>query len=89
MASECVKGFKDYTGDEARIREEIRKILVKNFELFGFEPAETPIIEQEEFVRGENSNDEAVSDVFRLQDKGERNLALRYELTFQKKTDAK
>ncbi|MBM3247014.1 histidine--tRNA ligase [Candidatus Pacearchaeota archaeon] len=85
MANECVKGFKDYTGEEARIREEIRKILVKNFELFGFEPAEAPIIENEEFVRGDNSNDEAVSDIFRLKDKGERNLALRYELTFQLK----
>ncbi len=85
MVIETVKGFRDFTGEEAKVREEIRKILVKNFELFGFEPAETPVIEQEEFVRGENSNDEAVSDVFRLQDKGERKLALRYELTFQLK----
>jgi histidyl-tRNA synthetase len=82
---ETVKGFKDYLGEEAVKREKIREILVKNFSLFGFEPAEPPIIESEEFVKGENTNDEAVSDIFKLQDKGERKLALRYEMTFQLK----
>jgi len=42
-------------------------------------------IESEEFVRGENPNDEAVSDVYKLKDKGKENLALRYEFTFQLK----
>ena len=83
--SEITKGFKDYLGSEAKLREKIREILVKNFRLFGFEPAEPPIIESEEFVRGENTNDEAVSDIFKLADKGERKLALRYEMTFQLK----
>lgn len=82
---ETVKGFKDFTGEEAEKREEIRKILVETFEKYGFEPAETPIVEYEEFVRGENANDEAVSDIFKLKDKGERKLALRYEFTFQLK----
>ncbi len=82
---ETVKGFKDFILDEASKREEIRKILVGTFEKYGFSPAETPVIEQEEFVKGENSSDEAVSDIFRLQDKGKRKLALRYEFTFQLK----
>jgi len=83
--TETVRGFQDFTGEEAVKREKIREILVKNFELYGFEPAETPIIEQEEFVKGDNEYDEAVSDIFKLKDKGQRNLALRYELTFQLK----
>ncbi len=83
--TDTVKGFMDFTGEDAVKREEIRKILVETFEKYGFEPAETPIVEQEEFVRGENPSDEAVSDVFRLKDKGERKLALRYEFTFQLK----
>ncbi len=83
--TEPVKGFRDFSGKEAEKRAEIRKIIVETFEQYGFEPAETPIIEREEFVRGENVNDEAVSDVFRLQDKGKRDLALRYEFTFQLK----
>lgn len=85
MITEPVKGFRDYTGEEAKKREKIREILVKTFSSYGFEPAETPIIEREEFVKGENANDEAVSDIFKLQDKGKRNLALRYEFTFQLK----
>jgi len=80
-----VKGFRDFSGEEAVKRAEIMRIIADTFEKYGFEPAETPIIEQEEFVRGENSSDEAVSDIFKLQDKGKRNLALRYEFTFQLK----
>ncbi len=79
---EKVKGFNDYIGEDALKRAEIRKILVETFEKYGFEPAETPVIEYEEFVKGENAQDEAVSDIFKLQDKGKRKLALRYELTF-------
>lgn len=82
---ETVKGFNDFTGQEAIKREAIREILVKNFRLYGFEPAETPIVEYEEFVKGNNQSDEAVSSIFKLQDRGERRLALRYELTFQLK----
>jgi histidyl-tRNA synthetase len=82
---ETVKGFRDFTGEEARMREKIKEILRGNFELYGFEPAETPVIEYEEFVKGENPADEAVSDIFKLQDRGRRNLALRYEFTFQLK----
>jgi histidyl-tRNA synthetase len=82
MTSECVKGFRDFLGEEAEKRERIKEILIKNFRLYGFEPAETPIIEYEDFVRGDNTNDEAISDLFKLEDKGKRKLALRYELTF-------
>ncbi|MEK6817178.1 MAG: ATP phosphoribosyltransferase regulatory subunit [Nanoarchaeota archaeon] len=82
---ELIKGFKDYIGEEAKKRSEIKKILVETFEKYGFEPAETPVIEAEEFVRGENANDEAVSDIYKLEDKGKRKLALRYEFTFQLK----
>jgi histidyl-tRNA synthetase len=86
---EPVKGFRDFSGKEAEKRAEIRKIIAETFEKYGFEPAETPIIEQEDFVRGENKGDEAVSDIFKLKDKGKRNLALRYEFTFQLKRLAK
>jgi histidyl-tRNA synthetase len=85
MRTDQVKGFKDYTGAEAENRAELQKILVETFEKYGFEPAETPVIEYEDFVKGENTGDEAVSDIFKLKDKGKRNLALRYEFTFQLK----
>lgn len=85
MTKELVKGFRDYSGKEAAKRAELRKIIVETFEKYGFEPAETPIIEYEDFVKGENKEDEAVSDIFKLKDKGKRSLALRYEFTFQLK----
>ena len=77
-----VKGFKDFSGEEAKKREKIKEIIIKNFKTYGLEPAETPIIEYENFVKSGNEQDEVVSDIFKLQDKGKRKLALRYELTF-------
>ncbi len=87
MKTELVKGFNDYLGENALKRAEVKKILVDAFESYGFEPVETPIIEYEEFVRGsdEQKEDEAISDIFKLKDKGNRELALRYEFTFQLK----
>ena len=80
-----VKGFQDYSGKEAEKRAQIRKLLVSIFERYGFNSAETPVIEYEEFVKGKNQGDEAVSDIYKLSDKGNRKLALRYEFTFQLK----
>ncbi|MEM4703057.1 MAG: HisS family protein [Candidatus Pacearchaeota archaeon] len=86
---ETVKGFRDFTGKEALKREKIKEIITKKFKIYGFEPAETPIVEYEGFVKRNNTQDEVISDIFRLKDKGQRNLALRYEFTFQLKRLAK
>jgi len=85
MTTQPVRGFRDYDGEEALKRAEIKKILVETFEKYGFEPAETPIIEEEKFVKSNNSQDEVISDIYKLKDKGKRKLALRYEFTFQLK----
>ncbi len=85
MAIETVKGFRDILPPESLKRQAIREVIEKNFKLFGFVPIETPTIEYEELVRGDNQNDSAVSDRFRLKDRGERELALRFEFTFQLK----
>jgi len=84
-----VKGFKDATGKDAEKKAFIKEVIKQIFERYGFLPAETPLIEYEEFVKGENPNDEAVRDIFKLQDRGKRSLALRYEFTFQLKRLAK
>ncbi|MGK0208804.1 MAG: histidyl-tRNA synthetase [Patescibacteria group bacterium] len=87
--SDTVKGFTDFVGKDALKRLKIKRIIEDAFLEFGVEPAETPIIENEEFVTGGNSNDEAVRDVYRLRDRGDRALALRYEFTFQLQRIAK
>ncbi len=79
------KGFCDYSGQEALKRTKVKKTIEETFRSYGFEPAETPIIEYEEFVKENNPNDDAVSETFKLQDRGKRKLALRYEFTFQLK----
>ncbi len=80
-----VKGFQDYTPPESIKREEIKKLIEKYFQLYGFIPVETPVIEFDELMKSDalGNEDEAISDRFRLKDKGGRNLALRYEFTFQ------
>jgi len=85
MNTSTVKGFKDFTGEDAEKRAKIKKILINIFEKYGFKPAETPIVEYEEFVKENNQDDEVISDIFKLKDKGKRDLALRYEFTFQLK----
>jgi len=82
---ETVKGFRDVLPPESLKRRKIREVIEKNFKLFGFVPVETPTIEYEELAKGDNEKDSAVSERFKLKDRGNRDLSLRYELTFQLK----
>lgn len=82
---DTVKGFPEFFPPESQKFEGIRTIVEKTFQRYGFLPLKTPTIEFDELARGDNtgSEDEAVSDRFRLQDKGGRNLTLRHEFTYQ------
>jgi len=83
MTIETVKGFRDIFPPKSLKREKIIRILQDKAKSFGFIPIETPIVEYDELMKGDNENDEAVSDRFRLKDKGNRDLGLRFEFTFQ------
>src|SRR3989344_2105449 len=83
MTIEKVKGFRDIFAPQSLQREKIIGIIKEKAKLFGFMPVETPTVEYDELLKGENENDEAVSDRFRLKDKGDRDLGLRFEFTFQ------
>ena len=81
-----VKGFQDYLPPESLKRRKIIEIVEKYYKLYGFMPIETPIIEFDELMKPDvltEEEDEAVAERFRLQDRGGRNLGLRYEFTFQ------
>jgi histidyl-tRNA synthetase len=82
---ETVKGFQDIMPPESQKRSITRKVIEQTFQNYGFLPIETPTIEYEELMRSNSleQEDEAVSDRFRLKDRGGRNLGLRYEFTFQ------
>ena len=66
MEIQIAKGMRDFSGEDSIKRQKIKEVLVKYFSLYGFEPAETPIIESEKFVKGDNLQDEAVSDTARV-----------------------
>src|SRR3989344_3839232 len=83
MTIEKVKGFRDIFAPQSLQREKIIGILKEKAKLFGFMPVETPMMEYDELLKGDNANDEAVSDRFKLRDKGNRDLGLRFEFTFQ------
>jgi len=82
-----VKGFQDILPGESLKRAKVREVIEKWFKVYGFVPWETPIVEYDELMRPDTlpseGVDEAVSDRFKLQDRGGRNLGLRYEFTFQ------
>jgi len=84
---DTVKGFQDFLPLESLKRDKVRKIVEKYFKLYGFVPVETPMIEFDELMKPSDlpaeQEDGAVSDRFRLKDRGGRNLGLRYEFTFQ------
>lgn len=84
---DTVKGFRDYLPEDAIKREKIKKIAETIFKSYGFKPLETPIVEYDELMRPDTlpseGEDEAIADRFKLQDRGGRNLGLRYEFTFQ------
>ena len=80
---DTVKGFQDFLPPTSEKRKKIKEIVEKWFRLYGFSLVETPIVEFDNLMESETSEDEAVSDRFRLKDKGDRSLGLRYEFTFQ------
>lgn len=82
---DTVKGFQDYLPPVSIRRAKLKQIIEKYYKLYGFQPIETPVVEQDELMRSDtlDGEDEAISDRFRLKDRGGRNLGLRYEFTFQ------
>ncbi len=75
-----VKGFRDFLPSEKRSRDFVAKKVIETFELFGFEPIETPTLEYSSLLLGKYGK-EADKLIYTFKDKGERELALRYDQT--------
>lgn len=76
------KGTRDIAPEEAILLQEIQGVLKKNFEIFGFNPLQTPILEQFETLSSKYTGGaEILKETFQLQDQGQRKLGLRYDLT--------
>jgi histidyl-tRNA synthetase len=74
------KGVKDWYGKQALLRNHVREIVKRNFERYGFNPVETPLIERQEIL-GLKGGGEIQKEIFRLHDQGKRDLALRFDHT--------
>ena len=80
-----VKGTRDFLPEEKILRQKIVEVLTRTFEEFGFSPMETPAIETWEVATSKSNLDETTDvykEIYRFKDQGDRDLVLRYELTF-------
>ncbi len=84
MKLQNAKGTRDINPEDKLLKNKVINTLQEVFELYGFAPLETPIIERYEtlaakFAAGEDSD--AMKETFKLTDQGKRKLALRFDLT--------
>ncbi len=76
---QILKGFRDFFPEEAMKRQYVIDIVRRTFELYGFEPIETPAIEYLEVFTGNIGEDEKL--FYKFEDTGGRKVALRYDQT--------
>lgn len=77
-----LKGTKDRLPEEQVLREQIIDVIKHVFQLYGFKPATTPIIELWDVLASKYSGgEEILKETYRLTDQGQRKLGLRYDLS--------
>ncbi|MEK5077869.1 histidine--tRNA ligase [Solibacillus sp. FSL W7-1436] len=77
-----VKGTQDYLPAQEVVRRNIRRTLEDTFMLYGCKPLETPILNYTELMASKYAGGaEILKEMYTLTDRGERDLALRYDLT--------
>ena len=84
MKLQLPKGMRDINPEDKILRESIIKELTKTFELYGFNPLETPIVERFDVLAnksGAGESSDAMKETFKLKDQGSRKLGLRFDLT--------
>tara|TARA_Y100000310_G_scaffold328702_1_gene397256 strand:+ start:77 stop:1312 length:1236 start_codon:yes stop_codon:yes gene_type:complete len=82
MKLQLAKGVKDTDPEDKIVRQEVGDTLRKVFELYGYAPLETPILERYDVLSAKYAGgSEILKETFKLKDQGSRDLALRYDLT--------
>ncbi|HHT47653.1 MAG TPA: histidine--tRNA ligase [Firmicutes bacterium] len=77
-----LKGTKDYLPEEQYLRNKIRFTLEEVFKSYGFRPLETPILCFMDVLSSKYAGGaEILKEIYQLSDQGQRELALRYDLT--------
>ena len=75
-----LKGFRDYLPEAEIQRALLQEKLTSAFRSFGFVPIDTPVLEYSEILL-RKSNGETEKQVFRFEDNGKRDVAMRFDLT--------
>ncbi len=75
-----LKGFRDSLPQQEIIRQNLISKVQQIFRLFGFVPIDTPALEYTEVLLGKGGG-ETDKQMYRFQDNGERDVALRFDLT--------
>ena len=82
MTLQRAKGTRDFLPEQKIVRQYIIDTLREVFELYGYSPLETPVLERYETLSSKYAGgSEILKEVFKLKDQGNRELALRYDLT--------
>lgn len=79
---ERARGTRDFAAEDALLRQQVVATLRQVFELYGYNPLETPVLERFETLASKYAGgEEILKETFRLKDQGGRELGLRYDLT--------
>ncbi len=77
---QTLKGFRDYLPGPMMAREHLIDTARRVYRSFGFSPIDTPALEYSEILLGKGG-DETDKQLFRFTDAGERDVAMRFDLT--------
>jgi histidyl-tRNA synthetase len=75
-----LKGFRDYLPTTMLVRERFMETARRVFRSYGFSPIDTPALEYAEILLGKGG-EESDKQLFRFRDLGDRDVALRFDLT--------
>ncbi|MEK3765713.1 MULTISPECIES: histidine--tRNA ligase [unclassified Solibacillus] len=82
MDYQNVRGTQDFLPEQEVVRRKIRRTLEDTFILYGCKPLETPMINYTDLMASKYAGGaEILQEMYTLTDRGERDLALRYDLT--------
>ena len=75
-----LKGFRDFLPQTENVRHALIEKIENTFRSFGFLPIDTPALEYAEILLGKGGG-ETEKQIYRFKDNGERDVALRFDLT--------